>query len=311
MSAGDYPTNPNDWSKETVNRLIEQERQEDSEIEFKSRFRRDRWEGGRNEAIRKEAMAFANNNGGHIVLGVVDDDDDTADSIGNIQAFNTEENPRREISNILQKIKPQIEYAVNSFNTAGKGVVVVYIEEALRPPVTTPGEGTYYRHTENSLPMTPDQMRGMLAEFSEREAAIRQLEKELQFFFDACDRYNFKPDGTRGPFFEPLNVSGLQQTIRGQHGLWQNETAKKRIRGINARLASVKMQQNDWERSVSGSSTAPTTVSDSLFEKSETKGETSHEEMVGDLFDDVRQIWEWARDLVNECDLNVEIGNPP
>lgn len=311
MSIGDYPRDPNDWSEEIVEQLVDEGRREGSRLEFKSRFRDSRWQGDRGEDIRKEAMAFANHHGGNIVFGVLDDDNDAATGIGNVQAFSAEENPRRELSDILQQIEPQIEYAVNSFNTDGKGVVVVYIEEALRPPVMTPGEGSYYRHTENSLPMTPDQMRGMLTKFSEREAAIRQLEKELQFFFDACDTYNFKPDGTRGPYFEPVNVSGLQQAIRGQHGLWRNETAKQRIRGINQRLVSVEMQENDWKRKVSGDSSPSTGVPDHLLGKSENGGKSSHEEMVEDLYDDIRQIWDWARDLVDECDLDVDVGDSP
>lgn len=307
MGGSDYPNDPEEWSEETVNRLIEERRREDSYLEFKSRFRNSRWEGDDRDAdVRKEAMAFANNAGGHIIFGIKDDEDDAAENIGEIQEFSDDASPRREISNILQKIDPQITYGVNSFNIDGAGIVVVHVEEALRPPVMAPGEGTYYRHAEDSRPMTPDQIRGLFTEFSEREGAIRRLEKELQFFFDACDEYNFEPDGTRGPFFEPVNVSGLQQAIRGQHGLWNNDLAKRRIRGINQRLASLEMQVNDWERS----SWTPPDPSEGLL-GDEDEGMSGHEQTVQRLYEDVDQIWHWACDLIDECNLDVEIGNRP
>ncbi|MFD1648033.1 AlbA family DNA-binding domain-containing protein [Haloarchaeobius litoreus] len=308
MSVTDYPCDPNEWSEDTIRTLINEGRREDSHLEFKSRFRGARWEGDRGKEIRKEAMAFANHDGGHIVFGVYDDDDDAADGIGNVQAFAAEENPRREVSDILQKIEPQVDYVVNSFNVGGKGMVVVYVEEALRPPVTTPGEGTYYRHTENSLPMTPDQMRGMLAEFSEREAAIRQLEKELQFFFDACEHYDFTPHESRGPYFEAVNVSGLKKAIRGRHGLWQDETARKKLRGINPVLTSIEMSADDWKR-LSNSDSLPTGNIGPFSSKDDRKTQT--EEYTEILEEDVSRLWELCQQLVEACDLDVEIRGRP
>jgi hypothetical protein len=309
MSVRAYPHDPNKWSEETVNRLIDEGRQEDSHLEFKSRFRESRWNGDRGEAVRKEAMAFANHDGGHIVFGVLDDDDDAAEGIGDVQAFSSDDNPRREISTLLQKIEPQIKYAVNSFNISSKGVVVVYVEEALRPPVTTPGEGTYYRHTENSLPMTPDQMRGMLAEFSEREAAIRQLEKELQFFFDMCDTYDFAPDESRGPYFEAVNVSGIKEAIRGRHGLWQDERARRALRGINPRLVSIEMDEDDWKR-LSGSGST-TSVPAGLLNSDDDESMTRNERYTVSLEEDVQRLWELCTQLVSTCDLDIEVGDRP
>ncbi|WP_306055685.1 hypothetical protein [Natronococcus wangiae] len=40
-------------------------------------------------------MAFANNDGGLIVFGILYDDDDAAESVGNIQAFSTRETWKR------------------------------------------------------------------------------------------------------------------------------------------------------------------------------------------------------------------------
>jgi hypothetical protein len=197
---------------------------------------------------------------------------------------------------------------VNSFNIGNKGVVVVYVEEALRPPVTTPGEGTYYRHTENSIPMTLDQMRGMLTEFSERETAIRQLEKEIQFFFDMCEEYNFTSDGSSGPYFEAVNVSGLKEAIRGKHGLWQDERVRGKLRSINSQLVSIEMAENDWER-FAGSDHTPRPNIGPLSSSEESKSQS--EEYAERLESPVRRLWELCKQLVEVCDLDVEVKSPP
>lgn len=156
MATDSYPRDPTQWSEGTVKRLVEEARQEDTHLEFKSRFRNSRWQGERGKDIRKRAMAFANHDGG-ISCSEYWTTMTIPPSASEIsKRFLTVRTPDGRSLTSFKKIEPQIEYSVNSFNTDSIGVVVVSAEKAIRPPVNTPGECTYYRHTENSLPLTPD-----------------------------------------------------------------------------------------------------------------------------------------------------------
>lgn len=150
-------------------------------------------------------------------------------------------------------------------------------------------------------------MRGMLAEFSEREKALRQLERELQIFFDACEQYDFEIHESNGPYFEAVNVSGLKEAIRGRHGIWQDETARKKLGGNNPVLTSIEMSADDRRR-LTEPDIGPTNIGPF---SSKDDGKTRNEEYTEMLEGDVNRLWELCQQLVDACDLDVEVGGRP
>lgn len=137
------------------------------------------------DALKKEIIAFANTNGGHIYIGIQDD--------GTIVGIDDSDAVSLQVSNMVRDaIKPDITMFMHyhTINENGKVILCIDVQQGTHRPyyLAKKGlrpEGVYVRQGSSSVPATDDAIRAMIkATDGDHFEAMRSLNQVLTF--DAC-----------------------------------------------------------------------------------------------------------------------------
>ena len=147
---------------------------ESEHIEYKSQMVDD---------IYKEVIAFANTDGGRLLIGVKDN--------GKIAGVRSDEEQYMIEAAAQMYCQPEVNYTMQTFQAEGRSVLVVQIEESLQKPVYAKDETgkplAYLRIKDENILATPVHLRvwqqsgsprGELITYTEREQLLLDLLEE-------------------------------------------------------------------------------------------------------------------------------------
>ena len=147
---------------------------ESEHIEYKSQMVDD---------IYKEVIAFANTDGGRLLIGVKDN--------GKIAGVRSDEEQYMIEAAAQMYCQPEVNYTMQTFQAEGRSVLVVQIEESLQKPVYAKDETgkplAYLRIKDENILATPvhlrvwqqsGSLRGELITYTEREQLLLDLLEE-------------------------------------------------------------------------------------------------------------------------------------
>lgn len=139
------------------------------------------YEKGRTVRLLRDVSAFANTNGGHIIIGVAEDSDASDGTPRELSGIDDADEAQRRIENACyHSIKPPIVgLRVRDVQlTSGRSVVVVFIPNSASKPHMVEHEGTrgfYARHERQCLPMSVDEIKRCVLTAYDTERARRDL----------------------------------------------------------------------------------------------------------------------------------------
>jgi predicted HTH transcriptional regulator len=183
-----------EWSADDLNQIVEKRSEESQFLEFKEYMPRDRGSLGWNfngtlhanerDGLAKEIVAFANANGGHLIVGIKETEEkpSRAEKLGDINT-NVAELAERLRSSLNSVIDPPINglriQPISATDT-GDGYLVIQVPQSIhaphgfgRPPVA------YVRRADRSEPMT---MRDIQNVFWEARTRKERVEGEIAAF---------------------------------------------------------------------------------------------------------------------------------
>jgi DNA-dependent RNA polymerase auxiliary subunit epsilon len=228
MEEQPFPTDVDEWSWETIQRLRDNEISESAYLEYKQHIAypedadikpsETEWR----HDIEREFVAFANSAGGIIVFGM---DDDTQpkgveppvhDVSLTVQQFVKDTTPTLEIQTSVPIEIPSEE--------TDRILVAVRIFKADRKPVKTSESSYYVRIADHKDPMTREQLQSMFVEADRRQQAVRQLELEISRFINSVEE-DVDEVSTPGelPPLETLDEESLREAFRRNTHLFSDE----------------------------------------------------------------------------------------
>lgn len=163
--------------------------------------------------IAKTLSAFANTDGGRLLIGVKDN--------GKIAGVRSDEEKYMIEAAAQLYCRPEVDYSMQTFHVEGRSVLVVQIDESEHKPVFAKDENgkslAYIRIKDENILATPVHLRvwqqsgspaGELIRYTEREQLLLDLLEENTSL--SLNRYCGKqvfPDGLQSIYW--LNLSGL------------------------------------------------------------------------------------------------------
>ncbi len=101
--------------------------------------------------------------------------------------------------------------------------LAVKVHEASRKPVATSDSAYYVRINDNKHPMGREQIESLFVEADRRQQAVRQLEMEIDRFYEITEedsRFNITD---KPPAFHSLNIESLKEVLRENTHLFSDE----------------------------------------------------------------------------------------
>lgn len=246
-----FPLNVGEWEWETIESLSNIS--ESQYIEYKSSLHardsesRDDWQ----DNIEREITAFANSTGGVIVFGVTNE--------GQPSPFELPEHEvKQSVTRLIQNTTPladlDISDPIHHPDHEDRIVLVVRVHEATRKPVLTHDSAIYIRINDRKEPMSREQMEHMFIDQDRRQQSIRQLEMELDRFYDATNppgnRINWKGEGP--PDFHFINAESIKEVLLQNDHLYADEESREIIARIFRELRGIEHQDRSFGRKVRG-----------------------------------------------------------
>ena len=231
--------------------------------------------------LAKELCAFANANGGIVLVGV--------DDKGKIVGVNTANSIRSEIQQVIGLLDPRLNIEVSEIEIQGKTVLSLECSDGNEKPYTVSGT-MYVRNGPNS----------------EKVISVEQMKKFFQqsgsIYFDAmtCTEFYYPDHFDSATFKEFLQNANITDTI-GEKKVLDN----LRLTAANDKLtyAAVMMFGKDVQRFVDHS-----TVRCVLFKGTDKRYILDSKEMTGNL---VQQYEEALKYIISKLNLRYDIEGQP
>lgn len=259
MEEQPFPTDVNEWSWETIQRLKDNDVLESAYLEYKRHISYpddagiEPSEREWRHDIEREFVAFANSAGGIIVFGM----GDSAQPRG-------VEPPDHEISlTVFQFIKdttPALNIQTSDpieipSEDTDRILVAVRIFKAERKPVKTSDSSYYVRVADHKDPMTREQLQSMFVEEDRRQQAVRQLELEISRFINSFDKeVDEVPTSGELPPLEAVDEQSLREAFRRNTHLFSNEDVQDiavEVMGVLDEISSTKRTFDEGCRNIS------------------------------------------------------------
>lgn len=274
MNNQPFPSDLSEWTWDTIESLAESGQSENLYLEYKrhlqypeSNTEKSETEWKRN--IEREFTAFANASGGTIVFGMNDDGEPTP--------F---EPPEHEISRtgsqLIQNTTPLVETDVSSplrvpSDRTDRIVLAVRVYEATRKPVATSDSAYYARINDQKQPMNREQIESLFVEADRRQQAVRQLEMEIDRFYEVFrEGRRFGVHDQAPPDYHLLNIESLKEVLRENTHLYSDEEVRESISRVFAELRAIEDREVYFGRAMRGYADKHAD-SDSRFYKKERK----------------------------------------
>ncbi|HTR85318.1 MAG TPA: ATP-binding protein [Reyranella sp.] len=136
---------------------------ESRRVEYKSQFRDDKKNGLDRDTFRKDVSAFANTEGGDLVIGVVEKGGSPVSVLGVELADGLSAHQTKEmLDQVLLDLQPRLTgyQIIHQEVSAGRHVFLVRVPQSFRAPHSIgSGKGFYYRTNSGRDPMNVDQVR--------------------------------------------------------------------------------------------------------------------------------------------------------
>lgn len=240
------------WTWKTILSLPTQESQY---LEYKrTLYPRSSSQAEKNEwrrTVEQEFTAFANASGGILVFGVNDE--------GKPRPFEPPEHElKQSITQFYQNIRPlpevEISEPIEAPSDDERYILPVRIKEAPRKPVMTSDSAIYMRVNDRKEPMGYEQIETLFIEHDRRQQAVRQLEMEVDQFYDTYhSRGNeFSTRNPSPPDYHMLNVQSLKEVLRENTHLYSDEEKREAISKVFTDLRNIEHDEVFFRRSMSG-----------------------------------------------------------
>lgn len=247
-----YPEDVGEWTWETVVSLPDQESQY---LEYKrtiyprgdSEAEKDEWR----RTMEQEFAAFANASGGILVFGVDDN--------GSPRPFEPPEHElKQSITQFYQNIQPlpdvEIPNPIEAPSNDERYVLPIRVREATRQPVKTSDSAIYVRLNDRKEPMSYEQIEALFVEHDRRQQAVRQLEMEIDQFYDTYHGQDqrFSARTPSPPNYHLLNIQSLKEVLRENTHLYSDEDKQETISKVFTDLRNVEDDEVYFGRTMSG-----------------------------------------------------------
>lgn len=247
-----YPEVVGEWTWETI---LELPTQESQYLEYKqvitphgnSKAEQNEWR----RKLEQEFTAFANASGGILVFGVTDE--------GEPRPFEPPEHElQQSVTQIYQNTRPLLDVEIaDPIESPGNGdryVLPVRIREATRKPAMTSDSAIYVRINDRKEPMNREQIESLFVEHDRRQQAVRQLEMEIDQFYDTYHgqerRFSRRTDNP--PNYHLLNIESLKEVLRENTHLYSDEEIRESISEVFTALRNVEDDEVYFGRTMGG-----------------------------------------------------------
>lgn len=296
-----FPSDVSEWTWDTIESLAESGQSENLYLEYKRHLRYPEENTEKSETewkrnVEREFTAFANASGGVIVFGMTDE--------GEPAPFEPQEHEiSRTVSQLIQNTTPLVETDVSSplrvpSDGTDRIALAVRVYEAARKPVATSDSAYYARINDQKQPMNREQIESLFIEADRRQQGIRQLEMEIDRFYDTINDIdsNFAAHGESPPNFHLLNVESMKEVLRENTHLYSDKELGKIISRVFAKLRKIEDSEVYVGRALNGY--APKhTDSDEAFNRRERQK----------LDDLIRRLETDLEDLSEKANLKVKM----
>jgi hypothetical protein len=293
-----FPSDVTKWTWETLESLVESGQSENQYLEFKRHLYFPEGEKEKSETewrrnVEREFTAFANANGGIILFGMTDESKPAP--------FEPTENDLSQIiSQLIQNTTPVVETDVSDplevpSEETDRIALAVRVHEAKRKPIATSDSAYYVRINDQKQPMNREQIESLFVEADRRQQAVRQLEMEIDRFYDVYEGHfrNVQPKEAP-PNFHLIDTEGLKHILQENNHLYTDDRLKGVIRGIFRQLQDIDSQERRYGRMVNGVNEHPYVDRDALNYEYQEK-----------LIANAKRLYELIEILVKQADLDV------
>jgi hypothetical protein len=291
-----FPEDVKKWTWETVMSLPNQESQyleykQSLHLQNNSAAEQNEWY----RELEQEFAAFANASGGILVFGVNDD--------GEPRPFEPPEHElKQSVTRIYQNTRPHIDVEIPTpINTPGdeeRYVLPVRIREATRKPVMTSESAIYARTNDRKDPMNLEQIEALFVEHDRRQQAIRQLEMEIDQFYNTFhgqDR-RFSARTPSPPNYHLVNIQSLKEVLRENTHLYSDEEIQETISKVFTALRNVEDDEVYFGRTMGG-----------YLPMHEDEEEQYYRKKRDDLNDKLDRLERELTKLAEQADLDVKL----
>lgn len=293
-----FPSDVSEWTWDTLESLAKSGQSENLYLEYKRHLQYPEKDTNKSKRewrrdVEREFTAFANAGGGILIFGMNDD--------GRPEPF---EPPKIETSRIvyqlIQDTNPVVSTDVSTpLRTPSEDVdtvaLAVKVHEASRKPVSTSDSAYYVRINDNKHPMSREQIESLFIEADRRQQAVRQLEMEIDRFYDVYENQFKKSNPKKAPpNFHLIDIDGLSHVLRENTHLYADEDLKGIIRGIFSKLQDIDSQERRYGRMVNRVTDHPYTDEDAL-----------NYEQQRELIANSKRLFELLEILVQRADLDA------
>jgi len=293
-----FNTDINTWTWDTVLSLSDYD--ENQYLEYKETVHPpDNNESSESEWRRKlerEITAFTNANGGILVFGIDDE--------GNPSPFERPDHElNQSVTRLIQNTRPLVDVDISGpieppTDETERVVLVVRVNEAKRKPVLTSDAAVYQRINDRKEPMGREQMEALFVEHDRRQQAVRQLEMEIDRFYDIYEgqerRFAIHSEGP--PNYHLLNIESLQEVLRENTHLYTDEELKEAISSVFQALREVEDDEVYFGRAMGG-----------YVPKHEDSNERFYKKQRRSLNRKLDRVERELKSLADEADLQVKL----
>lgn len=165
----------------------------------------------------------------------------------------------RTVSQLIQNTTPLVETDVSSplrvpSDGTDRIALAVRVYEATRKPVATSDSAYYVRINDQKQPMNREQIESLFVEADRRQQAVRQLEMEINRFYEIVNNEDNRFDiyGEAPPDYHLLNIELLKEVLREDTHLFSNEEVSEAISRVFGELRGVKDRDVYFRRALGG-----------------------------------------------------------
>jgi hypothetical protein len=296
-----FPSDVSEWTWDTIESLAESGQPENLYLEYKRHLQYPEADTEKSETewkrnVEREFTAFANASGGIIVFGMTDD--------GEPAPF---EPPKHEVSRtvsqLIQNTAPLVETDVSSSlrvpsDGTDRIALAVRVYEATRKPIATSDSAYYARINKQKQPMNREQIESLFVEADRRQQALRQLEMEIDRFYDVIDQEDskFNVTGKSPPPYHLLNIQSLKEVLRENTYLYSEQKISNNISNIFAQLREIENREVYFGRAMRGYAPKRCETNEEFYKKERKKLRAYIDRLKSEL-----------TELAKAADLNVKI----
>lgn len=249
-----FTTDVSTWTWDTVTQLSKHN--ENQYLEYKQTIHppddtdaeKKEWD----RTLEREITAFANANGGIIVFGVDDDGEPTP--------FDPPDHEvKQSVTRLIQNTRPLADVEISDpirppSDDTDRIVLAIRVLEAKRKPVLTSDAAVYRRINDRKEPMSREQMESLFVEHDRKQQAVRQLEMEIDRFYDMYEggRSDFGIHSEAPPNYHLLNTDALKDALRQNAHFHTDEDIQKVVSRVFGEIREIESERKHFNRAMEG-----------------------------------------------------------